>query len=136
MRTVATILAALALPAVVHCANPLTSVAQETIIIEDDTAVTMPEAPDECACRSSQAPPWHGSVAGDPCGPCCPPPNVFHANPCGQLHMKHAAHLHGHVRPSCFPRMHTRCTEGWWPTPRPIALPRCPRCGAHIDGGW
>lgn len=142
MRHVATILAASVLSLVVQGLRPATVSAQETIVIEGDAAAAMPGAdamPDAggaCGCRPQMDPPWHGSVAGDPCGPSCPPPNLFHANPCHQLHLKHTARAHGHVLPPCFPRMHTRLAEGHWPTPRPITLPRCPRCGAHIEGGW
>ena len=135
MRTIATFLAAVALSAAVVL-SPTAGVAQETIVTEGDAAAVISEGQAGCGCQATQAPPWHASVAGDPCGPCCPPPNLFHANPCGQLCLKHSAHQHGCTLPPCFPRMHARLAEGRWPTPRPICVPRCPRCGALIEGGW
>jgi len=109
--------------------------AEETIVMEDGAGIGMPADPAACGCRNQHAPPWHGNVAGDPCGPSCPPPNTFHANPCDQLWMKHHAHQRGYLPPSWFPRLEGRMTHGSWPTPRPIQLPRCPNCGAHIDLG-
>jgi hypothetical protein len=92
-----------------------------------------------CNCKSAQTPPWHGSVGGVDCGPTCPPGNVYHANPCGQLLMKCQVH-HGHhgyvTLPPCFPRLHAWWSEGSMPTPRPLHLPRCHQCGAVIEGGF
>ena len=35
----------------------------------------------DCDCQANRQPPWHGNVAGPCCNrPCCPPPNMFHAN--------------------------------------------------------
>lgn len=94
-----------------------------------------------CNCRNAadmQAPPWHGNVTGMDCGPMCPPGNMFHAYPCGQLRQACQA-KHGRLGcvtlPPCFPRLHAWCAEGSMPTPRPIAVPRCPECGALIEGG-
>ena len=110
--------------------------AEEAIVMEGDAAgMGMPADSAACGCRDLHSPPWHGNVAGDPCGPSCPPPNKFHANPCGQLWMKHHARQQGYLPPSWFPRLEGRMTHGSWPTPRPIQLPRCPNCGAHIDLG-
>lgn len=109
--------------------------AQESIVMEGAGGAAMAADPSACGCRNLQSPPWHGSVAGAPCGPSCPPPNKFHADPCGQLWMKHQARQQGYVLPPCFPRMHGRLADGSWPTPRPIALPRCPNCGTHIEFG-
>lgn len=136
MRTTLTLLASIALAACPGAGSYRPAAAQESIVLDDATVDGMSEDPGACGCRNAQSPPWHASVAGDPCGPSCPPPNVFHADPCRQLWLKHSAHRHGYVLPPCFPRMHGRLTDGVWPTPRPITLPRCPNCGAHIDGGW
>lgn len=92
-----------------------------------------------CNCKSAQAPPWHGTVGAVDCGPTCPPGNVYHADPCGQLLMKCQVR-HGQygcvTLPPCFPRLHAWCTEGYLPTPRPLHLPRCHQCGAVIAGGF
>lgn len=135
VRTAATFLAALLLCITASAVRPQVAAAQETIVMEGDAGGAMPTEPGACGCRDRQAPPWHGNVAGDACGPSCPPPTMFHADPCRQLWMKHQARMQGYALPPCFPRMHGRLTEGWWPTPRPIALPRCPNCGAHIEAG-
>lgn len=136
MRIAAPLIAALALTALAPSAWIPSASAQETIVMEGDAGSELSMAePGACNCRASQAPPWHGGVTGDHCAPSCPPPTMFHANPCGQLWMKHTARQQGHVLPPCFPRMHGRLADGWWPTPRPITLPRCPNCGAHIDAG-
>lgn len=131
MRTSAVLVAVVALGIAFAPAGLRRVVADETVIVEEGAAA----APGSCGCRDPQAPPWHGTVAGDQCGPSCPPPNVFHANPCGQLWLKHHARLQGCTLPPCFPRMHARGTEGTWPTPRPVKLPRCPVCGTHIEQG-
>lgn len=133
---IATLLIAAAIVVGLPAAGLSGAAAQETIIIEGDASGVMPGEPAGCGCRDVQSPPWHGSVCGDPCGTCCPPPNMFHANPWQQLWMKHHAHQEGLCLPPHFPRMHARATTGTWPTPRPISLPRCPRCGAHIEGGF
>lgn len=94
------------------------------------------EAGNACGCRDRSEPPWHGTVRGPACGPVCHHCGVFHANPCGQLCMKHQMHAHGFVLPPAFPRLHTLLTEGYLSTPRPITLPRCHQCGALIEGGF
>lgn len=88
-------------------------------------------------------PPWHGNVRGQACGPACRSCELgchrggkFHADPCQQLYMKHHAYQKGLVLPPCFPRLHTFFCEGWMPTPKPIALPRCHNCGAPIENGF
>ena len=134
MRTALSPIAILAVAFALHASASHHAVGQETIVMDNDVVVE--GAMNGPGTGDIQSPPWHGNVCGDPCGPCCPPPNVFHADPRGQLHMKHNAGHHCHVLPPCFPRMHGRLTTGWWPTPKPISLPRCPRCGAHIEGGF
>ena len=90
----------------------------------------------DCGCRGTQAPPWHGSVRGPACGPSCPPPTLFHADPCGQLCMRQRAHQMGAILPPCFPRLHGWLVEGHMPSPPPPAVPRCHQCGAAIEGGF
>ncbi|MFM7107555.1 MAG: hypothetical protein ACKOZU_02965 [Planctomycetaceae bacterium] len=133
MRTTFSFLARLALAASLAAVSVRSTTAQETIVLDDADVGGMAAAPGACGCRNAQSPPWHGSVAGDPCGPSCPPPNVFHADPCRQAWLKHNARQQGCVLPPHFPRMHGWLTDGRWPTPRPIMLPRCPRCGAHLE---
>lgn len=140
MRTLASTLA-IALPLAIASVGPSRAAPGETIVMEGDaggmldSGGALMEEPGACGCRSVQSPPWHGNVAGDPCGPSCPPPTMFHANPCGQLWQKHHARQQGLVPPPSFPRLHGWLADGWWPTPRPIMLPRCPNCGAHIEHG-
>ena len=111
---------------------------QETIVVtEDPAAGDMTPPGSDCGCKGVQRPPWHDSVRGPACGPVCAPHGgVFHADPRGQLQAKHQCRS-GHVRlPSCFPRLHTWCAEGYMPTPKPLALPRCRQCGAILEGGY
>ena len=103
--------------------------AQETVVVEG-----APSGPD-CGCKGVQQPPWHGSVRGPACGPVCAPHGgMFHANPCGQLHVRRQLQATGSTMPSLFPRLHTWCTEGYLPTPRPLATPRCQHCGMPQEG--
>lgn len=132
MRTSTLFVAAIALVVIVAASVHGRAFAQESVVIEGGMAGD----PGACGCRDQQSPPWHGTVAGAACGPCCPPPTMFHADPCGQLWLKHNAYRQGCTLPPCFPRMHGRLTDGAWPTPRPIVTPRCPRCGAHIEQGF
>ena len=132
MRISTPIIAVVALVVSVVAGVPGRAVAQDSTVIDGDIT----GGPGACGCRDLRSPPWHGTVAGAAGGPCCPPPTMFHADPCGQLWQKHTAHLQGCTLPPCFPRMHGRLTTGWWPTPRPIVTPRCPRCGAHIEQGF
>lgn len=95
--------------------------------------------PAGCGCSSGnprQQPPWHGSVRAAQCNACpttCRGSSVYQAHPFEQLH----ARPHGCVtRPSCFPRLHTLCREGYMPSPVPPAVPRCHQCGAAIEGGF
>jgi len=136
VRTIAPFLACIALVVAITAGVPGRAVAQETVITEGEGMGGLAGDPGACGCRAPQAPPWHGSVAGAACGPSCPPPTMFHADPCGQLWLKHSARQHGCVLPPCFPRMHGWLSEGLMPTPRPIVTPRCPRCGAHIEQGF
>jgi len=136
VRTSASFVAVLAIVVAVPAVGLRRVEAQETVVIEGGMAGDASAAPGACGCRDVQSPPWHGSVGCDPCGPSCPPPTMFHADPCGQLWLKHNARKQGCVLPPCFPRMHGLLAEGFMPTPRPIMTPRCPRCGAHIEQGF
>jgi hypothetical protein len=133
VRTVTAFAVAIAIAVPVVCFRA--TLAQETIVMDDSGMDAGPSGPGACGCRNRQAPPWHGNVAGDPCGPSCPRPTMFHANPCEQLWMKHNARQQGYMLPPHFPRMHGRLADGSWPTPRPISTPRCPNCGVHIEHG-
>jgi hypothetical protein len=62
-----------------------------------------------------------------------PSPELFHADPRGQLCMKHQARAMGATPPSYFPRLHMWCAEGYMPTPRLLAQPRCRHCGMPLD---
>jgi hypothetical protein len=110
--------------------------AQETTVTDESAMMSMDGSGNACGCRNMQQPPWHGSMSGPACGPSCHPCGVFHADPCGQLRAKHDIHRHGCVTlPPCFPRLHTWWAEGFMPTPKPLAMPRCHQCGAVIEGG-
>jgi len=111
--------------------------AQETITVTEDSAMpdTDGDGNSACGCGNGQNPPWHASVGGSHCGPVCRPHGVFHANPCGQLHVRRHLH-HGTTMPPLFPRLHGLCAEGFMPTPPPLAVPRCHQCGAAIEGGF
>ena len=114
---------------------------QETIMITEDPAMMAGSGMQHggCGCHDAQQPPWHGNVRGmhGGCNPCCDPhTGVFHANPCGQLHMRRHARENCMRMPSCFPRLHTVCRDGYMPSPTPPALPRCHQCGAPIEGGF
>jgi len=108
----------------------------------DSGAAALEAAPEQgaagCGCRDVQRPPWHGNVQGPTCGPVCRSgcSGVFHANPCGQLHLRAYARAHCMTLPPCFPRLHGWLAEGSMPTPPPPALPRCHQCGAVIEGGF
>ena len=110
---------------------------QETITVTEESAMAGMDGPggSACECGDVQNPPWHASVGGGHCGPVCRPHGVFHANPCGQLHVRRHLH-HGTTLPPLFPRLHGLCAEGSMPTPQPLALPRCHQCGAVIAGGF
>jgi hypothetical protein len=113
--------------------------AAETIIVTEDAGAAGLEmgSADGCGCRDAQRPPWHGNVHGSACGPVCGQAThgVFHANPCGQLHLRRYAREHCMTMPPCFPRLHGWFAEGQMPTPPPPAMPRCHQCGAVIEGG-
>lgn len=107
-------------------------------MIVEDPAMTGMEGTGggACGCQNTQRPPWHGNVRGS-CNPCCDPhTGVFHAEPCGQLHMRRYARENCMRMPSCFPRLHTWCRDGYLPSPEPPALPRCHQCGAAIEAGF
>jgi len=115
----------------------------DTIVVTGDPEAAAMEGAMEpgaadCGCRNVQQPPWHGNVQGSACGPVCHSggKRVFHANPCGQLHLRAYAREHCMTLPPCFPRLHGWLAEGSMPTPPPPALPRCHQCGAVIDGGF
>ena len=110
--------------------------AQETITIEESGMQDMDgNEGSACGCGNGQNPPWHASVGGCHCGPVCRPHGVFHANPCGQLHVRRHLH-HGTTLPPLFPRLQGLCADGFMPTPPPLAVPRCHQCGAAIEGGF
>ncbi len=111
------------------------------MITEDPTTVVDDAASGSgaCGCQSVQRPPWHGNVRGMQCGcdPCCDPhTGVFHADPRGQLRMRQMARANCMRMPSCFPRLHTWCRDGYLPSPEPPVTPRCHQCGAVIEGGF
>ncbi len=89
-----------------------------------------------CDCGGNSQPPWHGSVGGRCCNrPCCPPPTLFHADPCAQLRAKDEAKAHCVKLPPAFPRLNGWRHTGRMPSPRPIVMPRCHHCGAPIPIG-
>jgi len=117
--------------------------AADTIVVTDDSGSaalegTMEPGAAGCGCRDVQRPPWHGNVQGPACGPECHSggKRLFHANPCGQLHLRAYARAHCMTLPPCFPRLHGLFAEGSMPTPPPPSLPRCHQCGAVIEGGF
>ncbi|MEI6239888.1 MAG: hypothetical protein WCR51_05840 [Planctomycetia bacterium] len=114
--------------------------AAETIIVTEDPGAASLEmgSAEGCGCRNAQRPPWHGNVQGAACGPACGTGHggVFHANPCGQLHLRRYAREHCMTLPPCFPRLHGWLAEGQMPTPPPPSTPRCHQCGAVIEGGF
>lgn len=117
--------------------------AAETIVVTEDPGATTLEmgSADSCGCRDAQRPPWHGNVQGGACGQACGtgchvPGGVFHANPCGQLHLRRHAREHCMTMPPCFPRLHGWFAEGAMPTPPAPAMPRCHQCGAVVEGGF
>lgn len=129
MRVSRHIAAAMLVALVLPCTVPTAVRAQDTIVVTQEPSAG-------CGCRNVQEPPWHGTVAGCPCGPSCPAPTMFHADPRGQLCMRRQVH-HCDVRmPPCFPRLHGMWVYGQMPTPRPVTIPRCPQCGATIEGGF
>jgi len=89
----------------------------------------------DCDCQNNRQPPWHGNVAGPCCNrPCCPPPNMFHADAWGQLGAKEEAKKHCLELPPSFPRFNG-WRKGYMPSPKPIALPRCRHCGMPVQPG-
>jgi hypothetical protein len=110
--------------------------AREPVIVSDGIGAGG-QGPAACGCRSVQRPPWHASVGAPAYGPACPPHgSMFHADPRGQLCVRRQLHETGATMPSLFPRLSTLCAEGYLPTPRPPALPRCHHCGAVIEPGF
>lgn len=110
---------------------------QETITItEDPTMMVQDGAAGSCGCEDVRRPPWHGNVRGS-CNPCCDPhTGVFHADPSGQLTMRRYAREHCMRMPSHFPRLQALSRDGYLPSPKPPAMPRCHQCGAVIDGAF
>lgn len=109
------------------------------MIMEDAAMMPAEAGADSCGCRPVQRPPWHGNVQGmsGGCNPCCDPhTGVFHADPCGQLRMRKMARENCMRMPSCFPRLHTFCRDGYLPSPVPPVTPRCHHCGAVIEGAF
>ncbi|NBW96877.1 MAG: hypothetical protein EBR28_09145 [Planctomycetia bacterium] len=137
MRHLLAALAIVALPlAVLPTAR---TAAEETIILTEEHPGSLDlGGADGCGCRGVQRPPWHGNVRGTGCGQACGTGcgGVYHANPCGQLHLRRFARENCMTLPPCFPRMHALCAEGFMPTPPPPAMPRCHQCGAVIEGGF
>ena len=107
--------------------------AGETVVVSEGApAAGCPSG----GCRTVQRPPWHANVASSHCGPVYRPHGtMFHANPWGQLCVHQQLRETGATMPSIFPRLHTWCSEGYMPTPRPPVLPRCHNCGALIEPG-
>ncbi len=139
MRTIRYgVIAALIVAASSSIASIRETFAQETVIVtEEGAGAAMDESGAACGCKGVQRPPWHASVRGPACGPACPPHGtMFHADPRGQLCVRRQAQQACATLPSVFPRLHTWCAEGYMPTPRPIAVPRCHECGAVIEGGF
>jgi len=104
--------------------------AQETMTITEEPGMAAAgpgSTAGDCGCRSVQRPPWHGSVRSQPCGPACAPACGPARSPC---------HSGSNVKPSCFPRLHTWCRDGYMPSPVPPTLPRCHQCGAVVEGGF
>ena len=117
--------------------------AVDTIAVSRDSGAVAIEGVMEpgasgCGCRDVQRPPWHGNVQAPACGQVCRSGcgGVFHADPCGQLHLRAYARANCMTLPPCFPRLHGWRAEGFMPTPPPPALPRCHQCGAVIEGGF
>lgn len=112
------------------------AVARNPVIVSEGVGAGVGHDPGACGCRSVQRPPWHASVGMPACGPACHPRGtMFHADPHGQLCVRRQLHETGATMPSLFPRLNTLCTEGFMPTPRPLALPRCHHCGMPIEHG-
>jgi len=94
----------------------------------------LPAAAD-CDCQADRQPPWHGNVAGPCCNrPCCPPPNMFHADAWGQLGARQEAREHCLELPPAFPRFNG-WRKGFMPSPKPPSLPRCHHCGMPVQPG-
>lgn len=109
--------------------------ARSPVIVSESVGVAA--GAEACGCRNAQRPPWHASVAAPGCGPVCHRHGtMFHADPRGQLCIHRQLREANATMPSLFPRFHTLCSEGYLPTPRPPALPRCHNCGALIEPGF
>ena len=112
------------------------------------------------SCRSAQRPPWHGSVVAgrgmpaayghagvaSPCqsGHCGPAPACRACGLPGVCGATGACHPpmpcgwwgYPYPLPPCLPRLSSCLREGILLSPQPLAVPRCHRCGAHIEGGF
>lgn len=103
------------------------------VVIEGLPTIVSERGP---APQDTLTPPWHGNMRSVECCPKCAPPNMFHADPCGQLGWGRRIHPDCVCDPPMFPRLHALWNIGEMPTPRPPALPRCRQCGATIEGGF
>lgn len=131
------VLAALCIASSLACLAGRQSAAQETVIVSEGPRAAAGREAAACGCRNTQRPPWHANVTAPGYGPAMPAyGTMFHADPRGQLCVRRQLHETGATMPSLFPRLHTWCTEGSMPTPRPPALPRCHNCGAPIEHGF
>ena len=121
----------------VACLLSLATIAVAEEIVYESGPLTFEPGPvaADCDCRQHQQPPWHGNVAGPCCNrPCCPPPNMFHADAWGQLGARQEAREHCLELPPAFPRFNG-WRKGFMPSPEPIALPRCHHCGMPVQPG-
>lgn len=119
------------------CLLPLAAVTTAAEIASESSPLTFDggAAATDCDCQHNRQPPWHGNVT-DPCcnRPCCPPPNMFHADAWGQLGAKEEAKRHCLELPPSFPRFNG-WRKGFMPSPKPIAMPRCHHCGMPVQPG-
>jgi len=118
---------------------PLAGLATADEIVYESSGLTfdgpLPAAADCDDCQGGRQPPWHGNVAGPCCNrPCCPPPNMFHADAWSQLGARQEAREHCLELPPAFPRFNG-WRKGFMPSPKPIALPRCHHCGMPVQPG-
>ena len=131
------VLAALCIALTQVCVADREVAAREAVIVSEGGRAGGSQDPAACGCRSAQRPPWHASVSAPGCGPVCHHRGtMFHADPHGQLCVRRQLQETGATMPSLFPRLSTWCAEGYMPTPRPPAMPRCHNCGAPIEHGF
>ena len=85
----------------VACLLSLATIAVAEEIVYESGPLTFEPGPvaADCDCRQHQQPPWHGNVAGPCCNrPCCPPPNMFHADAWGS---SEPGRRHGSIAWNC-----------------------------------